>query len=73
MLQYLGGRGEQISLCEFEASLAWRVSSRTARAHRETPSQKNKQTNKQTKRALAALEEDPCSIPSTHMAAHNCL
>ena len=24
-------------------------------------------------RALAALPEDPGSIPSTHMAAHNCL
>jgi hypothetical protein len=40
----LGGRGRQIS--EFEASLVYRVSSRTARA---TLSQKtNKQTNKQT-------------------------
>ena len=24
-------------------------------------------------RALAAFPEDPSSIPSTHMAAHNCL
>ena len=24
-------------------------------------------------RALTALSEDPGSIPSTHMAAHNCL
>lgn len=24
-------------------------------------------------RALAALPEDPGSVPSTHMAAHNCL
>ena len=24
-------------------------------------------------RALTALPEDPGSIPSTHMAAHNCL
>ena len=24
-------------------------------------------------RILAALPEDPSSIPSTHMAAHNCL
>jgi hypothetical protein len=52
----LGGRGRQIS--EFEASLVYKVSSRTAGLHRETLSQKtkkkkrkkeeNKQTNKQT-------------------------
>ena len=24
-------------------------------------------------RALASLPEDPGSVPSTHMAAHNCL
>jgi hypothetical protein len=44
---------------------------------------KNKQTNKQTSfqagamaqqsRALTALPEDLGSIPSTHMAAYNCL
>jgi hypothetical protein len=47
----LGGRGRWIS--EFEASLLYRVSSRTAWEHRETLSQKTKQqqqqTNKQTK------------------------
>jgi hypothetical protein len=44
----LGGRGRQIS--EFETSLVYRVSSRTARAKRETLSQKkNKNKNKQTK------------------------
>jgi hypothetical protein len=46
----LEGRGRQIS--EFEASLVYRVSSRTARVNRKTLSQKqNKtkhQTNKQT-------------------------
>jgi hypothetical protein len=43
--QHLGGRGRRIS--EFEASLVYKVSSRTARLHRETLSQKNKkQTNK---------------------------
>jgi hypothetical protein len=36
----LGGRGRQIS--EFEASLVYRVSSRTARATQETPVLKNK-------------------------------
>jgi hypothetical protein len=40
----LGGRGRQIS--EFEASLVYRVSSRTARATQRNPVSKNK-TNKQ--------------------------
>jgi hypothetical protein len=46
----LGGRGRWIS--EFEASLVYRVSSRTARATQRNPVLKNnnnKQTNKQTK------------------------
>jgi hypothetical protein len=43
--QYLGGRGRQIS--EFEASLVYKVSSRTARAIQRNPvSKTNKQTNK---------------------------
>jgi hypothetical protein len=42
----LGGRGRQFS--EFEASLVYRVSSRTARATQRNPVSKNKQTNKQT-------------------------
>jgi hypothetical protein len=43
----LGGRGRQIS--EFEASLVYRVSSRTARATQRNPvsKNKNKQINKQ--------------------------
>jgi hypothetical protein len=41
----LGGRGRWIS--EFEASLVYRVSSRTARAMQKNPVSKNK-TNKQT-------------------------
>jgi hypothetical protein len=42
----LGGRGRRIS--EFEASLVYRVSSRTARATQRNPvsKNKNKQTNK---------------------------
>jgi hypothetical protein len=45
----LGGRGRRIS--EFEASLVYRVSSRTARAtQRNSVSKKQKQTNKQTKK-----------------------
>jgi hypothetical protein len=44
----LGGRGRQIS--EFEASLVYRVRSRTARATQRNPVSKkqNKQTPKQT-------------------------
>jgi hypothetical protein len=42
----LGGRGRRIS--EFEASLVYRVSSRTAKAIQRNPVSKNKQTNKQT-------------------------
>jgi hypothetical protein len=48
-IQHLGGRGRRIS--EFEASLAYRVSSRTNRAIQKNPvskKQKRKQ-NKQTK------------------------
>jgi hypothetical protein len=43
----LGGRGRWIS--EFEASLVYRVSSRTARGRQRNSVSKNKQTNKQTK------------------------
>jgi hypothetical protein len=42
--QHLGGRGRWIS--EFEASLVYRVSSRTARATQRNPVSKNKQTKK---------------------------
>jgi hypothetical protein len=38
----LGGRGRQIS--EFEASLVYKVNSRTARATQRNPVSKNKQT-----------------------------
>jgi hypothetical protein len=43
----LGGRGRQIS--EFEASLVYRVSSRTARATQRNPVSKNKQKKKRKK------------------------
>ena len=44
------GRQRQVDLCEFRASLVYKVSFRTARLlHRETLSQKNKQTNKTNK------------------------
>jgi hypothetical protein len=71
----LGGRGRWIS--EFEASLVYRVSSRTARAiQRNTVSNKtkkpnNKQTNKQTKEHWLFFPEAQSSIPSNYMVAHN--
>jgi hypothetical protein len=43
----LGGKGRQIS--EFEASLVYKVSSRTVRATQRNPVSKNKQTNKNKK------------------------
>jgi hypothetical protein len=44
----LGGRGRQIS--EFEASLVYRMSSRTARAIQRNPILKNQKTKKQNKK-----------------------
>jgi hypothetical protein len=44
----LGRRGRQIS--EFEASLEYRVSSRTARATQRNPVAKKQKTKKQTKK-----------------------
>jgi hypothetical protein len=52
LLNYLGGRGRQIS--EFEASLVYRVSSRTARATQRNSVSKNK--NKQTKEKLKIIK-----------------
>jgi hypothetical protein len=43
----LGGRGRRIS--EFEVSLVYRVSSRTARATQRNPVSKNKNKNKKNK------------------------
>jgi hypothetical protein len=48
----LGGRGRRIS--EFEASLVYRVSSRTTRAIQRNPVS-NKQTNKQTNNFCGAV------------------
>jgi hypothetical protein len=42
--QHLGGRGRQIS--EFEASLVYKVSSRTARAIQRNPVSKNQKIKK---------------------------
>jgi hypothetical protein len=46
LIPALGGRGRQI--CEFEASLVYRVSSRTVRATQKPCLEKNKNKNKQT-------------------------
>jgi hypothetical protein len=57
--QHLGGRGRWIS--EFEASLVYRVSSRTARAIQKNPvleNKTNKQTNKQTNQKVWAQRAD---------------
>jgi hypothetical protein len=62
----LGGRGRQIS--EFEASLVYKVSSRTARAIERNPvSKKAKQNktkqNKQTKKQQMIFIPKPYSYP----------
>jgi hypothetical protein len=50
----LGGRGRQISECE--ASLVYRVSSRTARAIQRNPVSKNKiKQNKETKKEILKM------------------
>jgi hypothetical protein len=69
----LGGRGRRIS--EFEASLVYRVSSRTARLHRETlfPKTKNQKPKKKKKKkkkprvhlqGLASLPQEASVSPS---------
>jgi hypothetical protein len=59
----LGGRSRRIS--EFEASLVYRVSSRTARAAQRNPisKNKNKQTNKK-KRAKNRIWRDGSTVES---------
>jgi hypothetical protein len=64
----LGGRGRRIS--DFEASLVYKVSSRTARATQRNPVSKQnktkqpkpKQTNKQTKRTLYLHKEKKTNL-----------
>jgi hypothetical protein len=52
----LGGRGRGRRISEFEASLVYKVSSRTARATQRNPVSK-KQTNKQTKQKKVIITE----------------
>jgi hypothetical protein len=60
LFQHSGGRGRQIS--EFEASLVYKVSSRTARAAQRNPVSKktNKTKNKQTKKKNQKQKKDLC-------------
>jgi hypothetical protein len=64
----LGGRGRRIS--EFEASLVYKVNSRTARAIQRNPVSKNKtkqnktKTNKQTKKKNTSLLDCVTTKPS---------
>jgi hypothetical protein len=62
----LGGRGRRIS--EFEASLVYKVSSRTARAIKRNPVSKNKQTNKQTNKQDTAFINDVLSTQDLFLA-----
>jgi hypothetical protein len=72
----LGGRGRQIS--EFEASLVYKVSSRTARAIQRNPVLKNQKKKKggvgsrdgSAVKGVVALPEDPNSIPNIYMVAY---
>jgi hypothetical protein len=52
----LGGRSRQIS--EFETSLVYRVSSRTARATQRNPVSKNKNKTKQNKTRPKSISKD---------------
>jgi hypothetical protein len=68
----LGGRGRWIS--EFEASLVYKVSSRTARATQRNPVSKNqkqtdKQTNKQTKTKIKP--GGGAGLKSQHLGGRN--
>ena len=71
--QHLGGRGRQIS--EFEASLVYKVSSRTARPIQRNPVSKNKtkqESNSLFKFCQIDMVSDsasnPCSLPLPYLA-----
>ena len=51
------GRQKQENLCEFEASLVYRVSSRTARATQRNPVSTNKQTKHRNKQKEKTLQK----------------
>jgi hypothetical protein len=58
----LGGRGRQIS--EFEASLVYKVSSRTARAIQKNPVLKNRKT-KQQQQTITVVGTPPHPSPQS--------
>jgi hypothetical protein len=61
----LGGKGRRIS--EFEASLVYRVSSRTARdIQRNSVSEKKRKRKKKKKERACVLKECLTSVPSIH-------
>jgi hypothetical protein len=64
----LGGRGRWIS--EFEASLVYKVSSRTARATQRNPvSKTNKQTNKQKQTKQKTKKTSPLGDSAMSLAS----
>jgi SH3-like domain-containing protein len=69
----LGGRGRRIS--DFEASLIYKVSSRTARAIPRNPvSKNNKQTNKQTNKKAESSNFIHTNIHAyIHIHIHTCI
>jgi hypothetical protein len=72
----LGGRGRQIS--EFEASLVYRVSSRTARATQRNPVSKKKKEKRRKKeegrrkKRKASKHALSCFVPALSVCARGC-
>jgi hypothetical protein len=56
----LGGRGRRIS--EFEASLVYKVSSRTARAIQKNPVSKNQKKKKKKKKLFSSSKPVPFPV-----------
>jgi hypothetical protein len=67
----LGGRGRRIS--EFEASLVYKVSSRTARAIQRNPvSKKTKTKTKTNKKERKKKKKKRVKIPGPHYSSATC-
>jgi hypothetical protein len=64
----LGGRGRRIS--DFEASLVYKVNSRTARATQRNPVSKNKKTNKQTNKNKQTKNKEDRVLERMHIPSH---
>ena len=63
--QHLGGRGRQIS--QFEASLVYRVSSRTARATQRNPISKKTKRKKERKKMIIQTHRKLSKFCSTNL------